>query len=85
MQAVVNTFERRATPLPLSAPLALTVEFSRDTQKLTQWKSFLKKNNLPDQDLQGVIQSLADFLLPVISQQVSGCRWIPEQQWQPKK
>lgn len=34
--ALARTFERRNTPLPMSAPLALTDEFSKDTQKVRQ-------------------------------------------------
>lgn len=52
-QAIAATFARRSTPLPSTAPIALTHRFSDDDAKTRQWQAFLKKNrivaaNLPD-------------------------------------
>jgi predicted nucleotidyltransferase component of viral defense system len=60
------TFTRRGTELPTATPLALTDEFSRDSQKAKQWRAFLKKSGL-DHDqatLHAVAADLAGFLIP---------------------
>ncbi|MEZ7957353.1 MAG: nucleotidyl transferase AbiEii/AbiGii toxin family protein [Rubritalea sp.] len=82
-QAVKNTFARRATDIPKRTPLAFTGEFSSDSAKVTQWKSFLRKSKLPQQELTTTIQHLSDFLQPVLAHQVAGYKWTPEEQWQP--
>lgn len=82
-QAVINTFDRRATTLPQKAPVALTKEFSSDIMKSNQWKSFLKKNNLQQQELSDVIKQISNFLLPVLRGQVSAHSWTPTNHWQP--
>ena len=45
--AIERTFERRNTPIPSDIPLALTEEFSTDSQKILQWHGFLKRAGLP--------------------------------------
>ena len=42
-RAVQATFDRRNTPLRLDPPLGLTDTFANDSQKNTQWRAFLKK------------------------------------------
>jgi predicted nucleotidyltransferase component of viral defense system len=62
--AIGSTFRRRGTELPSGTPLALTDEFSRDTQKARQWQAFLKKSGL-EQDhatLQAIAADLVKFL-----------------------
>jgi hypothetical protein len=44
--AIRATFERRRTPLPVTAPLALTRGFHSDEQKSLQWTAFLKRLRL---------------------------------------
>lgn len=68
VRAVQNTFERRATPLPDIAPVALTAEFSGDAAKTSQWKNFFKRVNThtAEPDLAKVIDRLSRFLLPVL-------------------
>ena len=64
-RAIKSTFERRGTEVPAVTPLALTDEFSSDTQKARQWQAFLKKSGL-EQDhatLQAVAADLARFLI----------------------
>jgi hypothetical protein len=64
IEAIESTFKRRGTEVPVGAPLALTDEFSRDSQKAGQWQAFLKKSGL-EQDhatLQAVAADLAKFL-----------------------
>lgn len=65
-EAIKSTFERRGTEVPAVMPLALTDEFSSDTQKARQWQAFLKKSGL-EQDhatLHAVAADLARFLIP---------------------
>ena len=67
-QAIEATFVRRNTPLPASAPLALSEVFSSDAVKQTQWKAFLRKNALQADNLAfaDIITALHDFLMPPI-------------------
>lgn len=63
--AIKATFTRRGTELPSGTPLALTDEFSRDSQKVKQWQAFLKKSRL-DHDqaaLHTVAADLTRFLI----------------------
>lgn len=66
-RAITATFERRRTLLAPGVPVGLTEMFSLDTGKQTQWNAFLRKNRLEAQSLDGVVQSLRPFLLPVMS------------------
>lgn len=65
-RAIRATFERRATALPIEAPLPLTQAFARDTTKQTQWKAFLRKNALSANDLilENIVDALHAFLMP---------------------
>ena len=64
IDAIKATFRRRKTDVPSDTPLALTDEFSRDSQKARQWQAFLKKSGLDhDQaDLHTVAADLTRFL-----------------------
>jgi len=63
VEAISSTFKRRRTDLPERMPLALSDEFSGDSQKLVQWKAFLRKSGLQlDDDLRIIINYLRDFL-----------------------
>jgi hypothetical protein len=42
--AIRNTFHRRSTPVPDDVPVAFRDEFTRSTEKNTQWKAFLRKS-----------------------------------------
>jgi predicted nucleotidyltransferase component of viral defense system len=66
--AIKATFTRRGTELPSGVPLALTEEFSRDSQKAKQWQAFLKKSGLDHDhsELHIVAVQLAIFLVPAI-------------------
>lgn len=46
VSAIRRTFRRRQTSIPESDPLPFSLEFSSDSQKITQWSSFLRKNKL---------------------------------------
>lgn len=47
-QAIVATFQRRKTNLPETKPIAFTTEFVEDTISQTQWRAFLHKNRLDE-------------------------------------
>jgi hypothetical protein len=64
--AIDATFDRRNTILPTEPPLALTSAFAQDSQKITQWNAFLRKNNLHADSLDCVIQRLEQFLSPIL-------------------
>lgn len=64
--AIGATFERRRTPLPRKAPLALTAEFSGDGSKQAQWGAFVRRGRLrvDGQTLGDVVTLLRAFLMP---------------------
>ena len=45
-RAIEATFERRKMPMPTTVPVGFTDTFAGDATKQTQWKAFLKKNQL---------------------------------------
>jgi hypothetical protein len=67
-EAVRNTFKRRSTPLPEVLPMAFTNEFSKNEQKQTQWRAFVRKSR-PEQvpgDFDEIIDDLMVFLVPLL-------------------
>jgi predicted nucleotidyltransferase component of viral defense system len=76
--AIKATFKRRRTEIPSDTPLALTHEFSRDSQKAKQWQAFVKKSNL-DQDhatLDDVAANITRFVMPPL-QAIRGSQHFP--------
>ena len=73
-QAIRATFERRRTPVPAGAPLALSSEFAQDRGKQTQWRAFIGKGKLDTggAGLDEVIDFLRDFLMPAAQAIVAG-------------
>jgi predicted nucleotidyltransferase component of viral defense system len=68
VDAISSTFKRRRTELPERMPLALSDEFSADSQKLTQWKAFLLKSGLQlNDDLRIIINNIRYFLFPPLN------------------
>lgn len=63
-QAIAATFERRKTPIPEQKPFGLTEAFTEDAQKQTQWRAFMRKNNLTADSLPDIAQALTVFLMP---------------------
>lgn len=61
-QAIHATFNRRNTALQTDVPFGLTEAFYQNTQKQTQWKAFIKKNDLDVIALEEVIECLKEFL-----------------------
>lgn len=65
--AVKATFKRRRTALPSSRRLAFTAEFGEAPTKQTQWRAFLRKNDLTaSESLSDVVKVLDGFLMPVV-------------------
>jgi predicted nucleotidyltransferase component of viral defense system len=66
-EAIAATFNRRKTPIPSDIPLAFTDAFAADSDKITQWRSFLHRGrfvtNLPE-ELSEVVQTIKAFLMP---------------------
>jgi hypothetical protein len=70
--AIRATFERRGTAILPGAPLGLTDEFGLDEQKTKQWQAFLRKNTLEPMPLTTVIETLREFLLPMLAALATG-------------
>jgi predicted nucleotidyltransferase component of viral defense system len=89
--AIKATFDRRKTPLPTEAPLALTSSFANDAAKQTQWKAFLRKNALSADNLTfpNIITALHDFLMPPTLASAKGwafnANWPAGGSWKIKK
>jgi len=66
VKAIRATFKRRKTELPVQVPLFLSNAFASDQVKQTQWRAFLRKNNISGMpgELDTVILELNDFLMP---------------------
>jgi predicted nucleotidyltransferase component of viral defense system len=87
--AIKATFKRRRTEIPSGTPLALTDEFSRDSQKAKQWRAFVKKSNL-DHDqatLHDVAADLTRFVMPplqaICRSQHFALTWPSRGPWSP--
>lgn len=86
-QAIMATFSRRRTTLADVLPLALTVEFSEDPGKQTQWRAFIKRNQLAPADLSlpTVIAEIREFLQPPMNAAARGetfdFTWPPGGPW----
>lgn len=86
-QAIIATFDRRRTPIPISIPLALSSEFANDETKQQQWLAFVRKGKLSEDNLvlPQIVSLLQDFLVPpttAIVQQVKfNLFWSPGQGW----
>ena len=67
LAAIRATFGRRRTPIPTTAPVALTSTFTEDKTKQTQWRAFLRRIALPVTALDDVVATLSSFILPVFA------------------
>ena len=68
--AIQATFKRRKTALTPTMPLALTLEFSSDPLKQTQWKAFVRRSRLKlaTEGLEQVVAEIKSFLeTPVVA------------------
>lgn len=85
--AISATFSRRRTSLPDHPPLALTAEFFDDPAKQTQWRAFIKRNQLvpTETPLPAVVEAIRGFLMPPTDAIVKGERfdfhWPPSGPW----
>jgi len=73
-QAIKATFERRGTPLPETIPLALSPDFSKDSQKQAQWKAFKNRTRLrlTPNDLNSIVKFVLAFVFPPTEALVQG-------------
>jgi predicted nucleotidyltransferase component of viral defense system len=83
-RAIAATFERRGTPVPDAAPVALSAEFVEE--RATQWSAFLRRSGLSGSpDFSEVVELLARFLLPPSAAAARGdpfvLRWPPGGDW----
>ena len=63
VRAIAATFARRGTPLPTGLPVALTLEFTNDPTKTTQWGAFLRKSDAPSPgELRDVATTISRFV-----------------------
>lgn len=88
-EAIRQTFERRQTPIPTEAPLALTNNFFENKDKILQWKAFTKKAKLSgDINLQKVCAEIERFIMPAATQSAAAQkfqnRWNNETGWTQK-
>lgn len=66
--AVERTFARRKTELPTALPEGLSEGFARDAAKVTQWRSFVRKNRLDvgSMSLDDVVSTIRPFLMGLL-------------------
>ncbi len=68
-KAIETTFENRQTKIPNQIPIGLTEEFSKDKDKMLQWKSFLKKTNVSVEiSLEEIVKILRNFFTDLLPQ-----------------
>jgi len=73
-RAIAATFGRRRTRIPSEVPIALSEEFARDPDKVTQWNAFLRRSRLevPVPDLGDVLKILGGFAMPALRAAAEG-------------
>jgi Nucleotidyl transferase AbiEii toxin, Type IV TA system len=62
VEAIRATFERRKTRLSGRIPIAFTQEFA--TAKTSQWNAFIRRNGLPLESFNGVVDAIRTFAVP---------------------
>ncbi|KAF0096532.1 MAG: hypothetical protein FD144_5849 [Rhodospirillaceae bacterium] len=86
--AIQATFERRATAIPLQAPIALTEIFSSDPTKQAQWRGFLRRTAiaLAPAPLPDLLHRISDFVMPPLGALHEHAtftkNWTPGGPWQ---
>jgi predicted nucleotidyltransferase component of viral defense system len=82
-----NTFAKRGTPVPASAPTGLSEAFWSDPSKQTAWRAFWKKSVVQNHmlDLETVVSFASSFLLPPAAAAAQGqpftASWKPGGPW----
>jgi len=68
VRAVVETFTRRGTMLPLALPVCLSDVFGTDPEAAKLWTAFLRRMDLQNEpaDFAAVIQEVRDRLWPIL-------------------
>ena len=85
-EAIKATFNRRKTEIPKERPLAFSKEFYDDAIKKKQWAAFLNKNGInEDNNLKEVVESLEEFLMPIVNainaEEKIKVNWSPQDKW----
>jgi hypothetical protein len=57
-RAIKATFERRGMTVPETLPVGLTDEFAHDASRQKLWLAFLRKNELPPEQLPAIVGRL---------------------------
>jgi len=87
-RAILATFDRRRTAVPTEEPIALSDEFARSSEKITQWQGFLRSHGLETiaPDLAMVVADLIRFLMPPVLAVSAGedydKHWPPGGPWE---
>ncbi len=88
-QAIINTFNNRATPIPKELPVVLSNSYAETNDK--QWKAFLNTFNPGEserKDFPDVLSRLREFLMPVVNAAANGeqfdLRWEAGKHWSTK-
>jgi hypothetical protein len=89
VEAVIGTFRRRETALPIDIPVALTDAFAALPAKRVGWASFLKKNPpvMTPPRFEELLAELRRFLGPVLiaaaTPNTARGKWDPTRGWGP--
>lgn len=66
-KAIKATFANRHTAVPRVLPIALTEDFTVNSEVNTDWKAFITRSKIKDDtEIEAVIESLRDFFTPII-------------------
>lgn len=66
VRAVAATYSRRGMAVPVQLPIGLSDEFAGDASRQALWRAFLRKNELPQTPLPGIVQALRERLGPIL-------------------
>jgi hypothetical protein len=87
-EAIMATFQRRNTPVPVSPPLALSPDFGEDATKQLQWQAFTTRSGVTDvvPTHASLVRDLARFLMPPSHAVADGVafprQWKPAGPWE---
>lgn len=65
-QAIIATFERRGTQIPLEFPAGLSNDFSHDPTRQALWQAFISKNELTVEPLPMIVDRIRTALSGVL-------------------
>ena len=73
-RAIIATFQRQKTQIPLTSPLGLSPEFCSNPAKMIQWKNFLVQANvsLAGVNFGEVVTIVREFIMPPASEAAKG-------------